>query len=138
MNYLNQYYSYFKVVSGKFEGKYTRFDGGYWYSPSLTITNHINVSVSFDASEPSYLYSTDSLLSQYRVDGGPWQYFTNNGKLNDDFSNRVVSQSGLSGDILEFRIKFKGTNTSSSRHMIDNILVTGQQSGIFGYSGRYF
>ena len=31
MNYLNQYYSYFKVVSGKFEGKYTRFDGGYWY-----------------------------------------------------------------------------------------------------------
>ena len=39
----------------------------------------------------------------------------------------MVSQSGLSGDILEFRIKFKGTNTSSSRHMIDNILVAGQQ-----------
>ena len=35
MNYLNQYYGYFKVVSGKFEG--TQGLMSYWYSPSLTI-----------------------------------------------------------------------------------------------------
>ena len=131
MNYLNQWYSYFKVQSGYLEARYTRTNGAYWYSPKIAITNHINVTISFDASENAYLYPTDSLVSQYRTDGGVWKYFNSNGQLNSNFSSVQVSHNNIFGDTLEFRVKFKGTNSSNSRHQIDNILVRGDQSGIF-------
>ena len=65
MNYLNQWYSYFKVQSGYLEARYTRrmvLIGTH----KIAIANHINVTISFDASENAYL-SNDSLVSQYRT-----------------------------------------------------------------------
>ena len=65
---------------------------------------------------------------EYRVDGGNWSYFTNNGFNYGNFNNVVASQNGINGSNLEIRLtvnvdeqiinfdnfKIKGVVTSNS------------------------
>ena len=105
----------------------------YWLSPVLDIQEYDNVSISFDASESGYHENNDVIESEYRLDGGAWTYFSVNGQLNDDFPPKVVSQSSLNGNTLEFRIKF--ANNSTSEYLrVDDIKVEGVLSGSFSVS----
>ena len=123
---------YLKVVSNRMEGR--DLDGpAYWLTPTINISNFVNISISLDASEWGSLEVSDVLESEYRIDGGAWTTFTNNGSLAGNFSSATVSQSGLSGNTLEVRVKFE--NNSSNEYLrIDNVVVTGDVSGLFTIS----
>ena len=126
---LNNAFQYLKVNNSRLEAR--DLDGpAYWLSPSININEYVNVSISFIASEWGNMEVNDVIESEYRTDGGPWTIFNNNGQLSDDFNSVTVSQSGLSGANLEFRIKFQ--NNSSAEYLrADNIVVSGSNSGVF-------
>ena len=116
---------YFKVVNEKLEAK--DVDGNcIWYSPSVNIADYSDVSISINASESGGLENVDIINSEYRVDGGPWSYFTTNGQKFNDFGSITISQSGLSGSIVEIRVTIN-VDQSNEQIRIDDIKVTGKR-----------
>ena len=116
---------YFKVVNQKLEAK--DVDGNcIWYSPSVNIADYNDVSISISASESGGLENVDIINSEYRVDGGPWSYFTTNGQQSNDFGSMTISQSGLSGSIVEIRVTIN-VDQSNEQIRIDDIKVTGKR-----------
>ena len=116
---------YFKVVNEKLEAK--DVDGNcIWYSPLINIADYDDVYLSINASESGGLENTDIINSEYRVDGGPWSYFSSNGQYINDFTSMTVSQSGLSGSTVEIRVTIN-VSESSEQIRIDDINVTGKR-----------
>ena len=117
--------AYFKVVNGKLEAK--DVDGNcIWYSPSINIADYKDVSLSISATESGGLENVDIINSEYRVDGGPWSYFSTNGQQSNDFGSMTISQSGLSGSIVEIRVTVN-VDQSNEQIRIDDIKVTGKR-----------
>lgn len=114
---------WFRVVSERMEAR--DIDGNaFWYSPSIDISSFTNVAFTLDASESGSMESSDIFRTHYRINGGSWTLASTNGSLNDDFTSRVVSQSGLSGSTIEIRVTVNN-GAGSEYHRIDNIIVTG-------------
>jgi len=129
---LTSTFNYIKVNSNRLEAR-GLYGSVYWLSPVLDIQEYDNVSISFNATESGFHEFNDVIESEYRLDGGLWTYFSVNGQLNDDFPPKVVSQSSLNGNTLEFRIKF--ANNSTSEYLrVDDIKVEGVLSGSFSVS----
>ena len=101
----------------------------FWISPSISIAEYENVSISLNAFENVWwggtFESDDILHSEYSIDGGPWTYFATNGQLNDDFGSATVSQTGLDGT-LRIRITMN-VNENDEIFEVDNITVTGSR-----------
>ncbi|OZV69252.1 GEVED domain-containing protein [Winogradskyella aurantia] len=96
-----------------------------WLSPAIPISNFSNISFSIDASQGNNtLDNSDSMTTQYRLDGGNWLTADTNGFLQNDYGSVIISQTGLSGSTLEIRVRMVN-NANNERHRIDNILVTG-------------
>lgn len=96
-----------------------------WLSPSIDISSFVNISLTLDASQAgNSLDTTDTLVTQYRIDGGTWTNTGTNGLLSGNYNASVVSQLGLEGGILEIRV-IATNNANPERQRFDNILVSG-------------
>jgi hypothetical protein len=113
---------HFYVTGEAFSAK--DVDGNaFWLSPSIAIAGYSNVSFSLDASTNGNLDNPDTFLTQYRINGGSWTTAATNGNLTNDF-NLVVSQTGLTGNTLEIRIRVNN-NSDNEITTFDNVLVQG-------------
>jgi hypothetical protein len=113
---------FFRVENEAFTGEDT--DGNaFWLSPSIPISGFSDVSLSLDASTSGNLENDDTFLTEYRINGGAWTTAATNGNLTNDF-NLVVSQTGLSGNNLEIRIRVNN-NEDNENTTFDNVLVVG-------------
>jgi len=104
-----------------------------WLSPVIDITGFTNVQFSLDAFEnrpgtadPNDLQfePDDTYVTEYRIDGAAWTIAANNGSLNDDIPDTVVSTAGLAGNTIELRVTINN-NGGGERYRIDNVLVEG-------------
>jgi hypothetical protein len=96
-----------------------------WLSPSIDISSFVNISLTLDASQAgNSLDATDSLITQYRIDGGTWTNAETNGLLTGNYEISVVSQLELEGSTLEIRV-VATNNANPERQRFDNILVSG-------------
>ncbi len=119
-------FKHLKVVNERLEARY--LDGpAYWLSPSISITDYNNVSIALAATEIGAIEVDDVIETEYRIDGGEWITFSTNGSLSDDFTSAAVYQDGLSGNVLEIRVKMEN-NSSQEYFRIDDIIVTGDIS----------
>jgi len=116
---------YFYVKNEAFAAKDT--DGNaIWTSPSITITNFINVSFSLDAYTNGKLDYSDTFLTEYKIDNGNWTTATN-GYLNNDFNTTINQTTGLTGgNTLQIRISIDNDN-NNEKTTFDNIVVEGFQ-----------
>ena len=114
---------WFHVVDDIFETR--DVDGEcIWLSPIVNISNHSNVSFSIVVWEVGSMELADFVKTEYRINGGGWTAAANNGYLNDDFGNALVSQSGLTGDSLEIRV-IVINNVGTEYHRFDDVKVEG-------------
>ncbi|WP_299519987.1 choice-of-anchor J domain-containing protein [Winogradskyella sp.] len=96
-----------------------------WLSPMIDISAYSNVTFTIDASQGgNNLDNADTLITEYRINSGPWTNAATNGNLNNDYGNVVISQNSLSGNTIEIRV-ISTNNANNERHRIDNIEVTG-------------
>ena len=66
-------FKYLKVVSERLEAR--DLDGpAYWLSPSISITDYVNISISIAATELGSMEVDDVIETEYRIDGGAWRY----------------------------------------------------------------
>ena len=113
---------YFYVPGEQFAGRDT--DGvARWFSPFIPIDGFSNVSFSLEANTNGNNDDNDRFRTDYRINGGTWTPAATNGDLINDF-NLDVSQTGLTGNTLEFRIRIQ-TNQNGDITFFDNILVVG-------------
>ena len=98
-----------------------------WYSPSINISNYL-VSFSLVATEYGRQEGSDYLITEYRLNNsGNWIEASNNGNLSDDFSSLNVTQTDISGTLLEIRVRMKN-NGGSEYHNIDDVTITGVET----------
>lgn len=117
---------WFQVQNEVFEAR--DIDGdAIWYSPSINIASYTNVSFSLEASQAGTMEASDIFNTEYRIDGGAWDFATTNGNLSDDFISATVSQTGLSGNTLEIRVTLNN-NAGVEYHRFDNLVVNGALS----------
>jgi len=95
-----------------------------WQSPIIDISIYKNVSFSLLASEDGSMEAGDYVHTEYRTDGGVWTSASSNGYLSDDFTNALVSQSGLSGNSLEIRVTIEN-GVGTEYHRFDDVEVLG-------------
>jgi len=98
-----------------------------WLSPDIDISSKDLIDFTIDASESGNFENADKLTTQYRIDSDDpddWTDAETNGLLVDDFGTSQISQTKLSGNILQIRVIFKN-NQNNEKHRIDNITVTG-------------
>ena len=97
-----------------------------WYSPSVDITGHSSVNLFLKARDSSAgnLEADDTFESSYRIDGGAWTYFENNGQLSDDFGSVEVTQDSLSGSTLEIKVEMN-VDDANEYLALDSVLVRG-------------
>lgn len=116
----------FRVVANKglplFEAR--NVGSSTWLSPPVDISDHTDIAFSLGVSQRNLtLEITDTVTTQYRIDGGTWTNASTNGALSGN--NTVqVSQAGLSGSTIEIRVIFVNDD-NDDRQRIDNIEVTG-------------
>lgn len=114
---------WFQVQNEVFEGQ--DLDGdAIWFSPTIDISSHTNISFSLLAEENGDHEATDKFITEYRINNGTWIEAETNGNLNDDFTSLTVSQTELSGNTLEIRV-IMNNNVGTEQLRLDNILVTG-------------
>ncbi|OIQ15456.1 MAG: hypothetical protein BM549_13910, partial [Lacinutrix sp. MedPE-SW] len=120
----------FKVVNGNRFLEARDLDGqAIWYSPSINISSFTDIQFSLDATESSpagdNLEDADTFITEFRIDGGAWTQAGNNGFIQNDYTNTVVSHNTLlNGNTLELRVLI--TNDGNGERMrIDNVLVQG-------------
>ncbi|WP_081979236.1 lamin tail domain-containing protein [Lacinutrix jangbogonensis] len=101
-----------------------------WLSPIVNITGFTSVGFSLLASERTGIAGNDidnldTLVTEYRIDGGAWTIADTNGSLSNDYDPTVVSQSAiLSGTTIELRVTIDN-DRNNERMRIDDIVVTG-------------
>ncbi len=96
----------------------------------IDISTYCNVRISLSAREtgsheafsPGCDNSSDRLYSYYRIDGGAWQLFENNGALSDDWTSATITQDNLNGNTLQIRF-LAGAKANSENIYWDNIRV---------------
>ncbi|MDX2003591.1 MAG: DUF2341 domain-containing protein [Chitinophagales bacterium] len=114
---------YFQVQSNRMEGRGTNCNA-VWYSVPIDISNYSTISLSAALSESGSLESDDYIRIRYQIDGGPWNNFSTNGNLYDDFTSATASQNNLSGRILV--LSFIANNDATDEYYrVDNITATG-------------
>ncbi len=111
---------YFYVTGEQFAAKDTDATAR-WFSPVISIDGFSNVSFSLDANTNGNNENNDRFRTDYRINGGNWTEATTNGDLRNDF-NVVVSQTGLSGNTLEIRIRVQ-TNQNDDIMIIQKWLA---------------
>lgn len=96
-----------------------------WLSPVINIASYTDIAFSIDASQGRNNFeNTDTLVTEYRLDGGNWMLAANNGTLSSNYGTAQISDTNLNGNTLELRVT--STNTANNeRHRFDNIEVTG-------------
>ena len=115
---------YFQIRNGQLQGRDVDTQAS-WLSPTIDITGFTNVQFSIDALENfGTLEPADTILTEYRIDGGAWNTAAVNGTIAGDYTDTVISETGLAGDTIELRITMSN-NGSVERQIIDNILVEG-------------
>ena len=120
----------FKVVNGNRFLEARDLDGqAIWYSPSINISSFTDIQFSLDATESSpandNLEDADTFITEFRIDGGAWTQAGNNGFIQNDYANTVVSHNTLlNGNTLELRVLITN-NGDGERMRIDNVLVQG-------------
>mgnify|MGYP003646425591 FL=1 len=114
---------WFKVTDGVFEGR--NLDGdAIWFSKSIAISSHTNISFSLSAAESGTLEAQDNFKTEYKIDSAAWTVASTNGNLSDDFDTLTVSQTGLNGSTLLIRVTMKN-NAAAEYLRLDNIIVQG-------------
>ena len=123
---LSNNYDWFKVRDGRMEGH--DLDGeAIWYSPSINISNYL-VSFSLVAREYGSQEPEDYLITEYRLNNsGNWIEASNNGDLYDDFGSLNVTQTDISGTLLEIRVRMKNSDWREY-HNIDDVTITGVET----------
>ena len=116
---------YFKVVSGDYLQAQDVNTNAYWYSPLINIGNYSNVGISFNVWETGNLTNFDYVNCEYRVNGGSWTYFSDNGLKVGNFGNYIASSSNLNGSTLEVRVT---VNVDDNAINFDNLEVYGQST----------
>jgi hypothetical protein len=92
---------------------------------SIDISAYADVEISLDVFGFGDMESSDYLRVYYNLDNTGWQFFSNNGNLNDNnWSPVVASQTGLNGTSLSIRIVMVNSSTDEY-YYADNIVVTG-------------
>ena len=124
---------YFKVVNGVLQAKDLNANC-YWHSPVVDISDYANVEVSLDIWEVGNLSNFDYVNCEYRVDGGSWSYFSNNGFNVGNFNNVVASQKNINGSTLEIRLT---VNIDEQIINFDNFKVKGAVSSSNGNIQSY-
>ncbi len=120
---------WFQVQNETFEGR--DLDGeARWLSPAINISTYPAVGFSIQVEEIGNHESSDYLITEYRIDGQNWLQASINGSLNDDFGSLEVSQFGISGNLLEIRIRAMNNAANEYLHF-DEIRVTGFQELLF-------
>ncbi|AUC83087.1 lamin tail domain-containing protein [Lacinutrix sp. Bg11-31] len=120
----------FQVVSGpRFLEARDLDSPGIWYSPTINISAFTDIQFSLDATESSpstdNLENADTFTTEYRINGGAWTQAGNNGFIQNDYLDTVVSHNVLlNGTTLELRVTIVN-NGDDERMRIDNILVEG-------------
>ncbi|WP_321369685.1 GEVED domain-containing protein [uncultured Draconibacterium sp.] len=119
---------YFKVTSGRFEGR--DLDGvGLFLSEQISISGYTNISITIDIPQSANNDDPDYILYEYRVDGGSWTVFETNGQIFNDITTNGVqaSQTGLNGTFLWIRVSISN-NGGQERYSFDNLLVQGSST----------
>ena len=101
-------------------------DTAYWYSSVVDISEYQYIFTELKAFTNNSS-GVKSIKSQYKLDGGLWTDFLNNGVLTGNFTSpSIVSADGINGNSIQLRV---GINLSNSTDTIffDDI-------EIFGYS----
>jgi|GEM_PF-7083934 len=104
----------------------------FWLSPPINIQGHLQCALKLKVSEQGVLESSDYLITEYRIDGGPWLQAQRNGALYNDFGSLWVEHFGIAGNQLEIRVRLKN-NADSEYLKLDSISVIGYQELV--YSG---
>ncbi|MEQ9147708.1 MAG: hypothetical protein RLP13_05490, partial [Cytophagales bacterium] len=96
-----------------------------WQTETIDISAYENVSASVLYSETGTLEPADSILIEYRLDGGTWIRFTN-GFVSDDMSvsQDTATISGILGCILEIRVT-AACDATNEYWTFDDVLVEG-------------
>ena len=97
-----------------------------WYSPTVDITGHSSINLFLKARDSSAanLEPDDSFESFYRIDGGAWTYFENNGQLSGNFGSVQVTQDSLSGSTVEIKVEMN-VDDANEYLALDSVLVRG-------------
>ncbi|WP_055436073.1 lamin tail domain-containing protein [Lacinutrix algicola] len=104
-----------------------------WYSPTINISAFSDIQFSLDATESSppsgtignNLENADTFTTEYSIDGGAWTQAGNNGFIQNDYLDTVVSHNVLlNGTTLELRVTIVN-NADGELMRIDNVLVEG-------------
>ena len=99
-------------------------DTAYWYSSLLDISEYQYIFTEFKAFTNNST-GIKSINSQYKLDGGLWTDFLNNGVLTGNFTSpSIVSADGINGNSIQLRV---GVNLSNSTDTIffDDIKIHG-------------
>ena len=73
-------------------------------------------------SSAANLEPNDSFESFYRIDGGVWTYFENNGQLSGNFGSVQVTQDSLSGSTIEIKVEMN-VDDANEYLALDSVLV---------------
>ncbi len=89
----------------------------FWYSSVIDISEYQHVFTELKAltnNAPSGLH-TKYIISQYKLDGGPWTRFSNNGLLSGNFTSpSIVSSDGLNGNSIQLRVGVQANNNADT------------------------
>lgn len=99
-------------------------DTAYWYSSVINISEYQYIFTELKAFTNNSI-GTKSIKSQYKLDGGLWTDFLNNGALTGNFTSpSIVSADGINGNSIQLRV---GINLSNSTDTIffDDIEIYG-------------
>ena len=99
-------------------------DTAYWYSSVINISEYQYIFTELKAFTNNSI-GTKSIKSQYKLDGGLWTDFLNNGALTGNFTSpSIVSADGINGNSIQLRV---GINLSNSADTIffDDIEIYG-------------
>lgn len=127
---LDQVSDWLKVTGGNKFLESRDLDGtGIWLSPVIDISNFTNIQFSMDASENSptedNLDDSDTFITEFSLDGGPWTLAGTNGFIQNDFLDTVISHNAvLNGVSLQLRVSITN-NSNDERMRLDNIIIKG-------------
>lgn len=134
----NSYRFRVRNVSGQLVFEARNIGTSIWLSPIINISSHTNIAFTIDASEGNNnsLDNSDTLVTEYRIDGGSWTNAVTNGNLSNDYGTVQISQTNLSGTTLEIRV-IATNNGNNEQQRIDNVMVTGLSPVTYIYNNNW-